>query len=263
MLVNRESAEAVPAFVAADADGPALPRTLMLAMNDGVVQYNLVNGAGPVLGDAETGPPAAMWDRLDPIVTALTSGRGGDEVEQLAGYAVRYVVLDRHNRNAGIAALLDSEPGLRRIANSDGEALWRVSGVTARVRTIDAEGNGVLVPANASLDPLVATEVPAGTGNTLSIGEMPDAQWRASVNGEALDTGQVSEAAPVGWSQVFDLGSRAGELDVAYDGAARSRWMWIQLVVVLFLVVLALPSRRLIDPDPDTDEPQTVEEVTA
>jgi hypothetical protein len=67
----------------------------------------------------------------------------------------------------------------------------------------------------------------------------------------ALPTVQAPE--PEAWSQSFLIPAGAQPVTVTFDTGARDRWLWFQLFVFLTLVVLALPQRRVLDPDPDDD----------
>ena len=162
---------------------PQAPRTLVIADDSaGRVRYSLLNGAGPILGDAETGPPAAAWEALDPYVAAMVSGRGGDEIEMLAGYGIRYVVL-APGASTELVPTLDGEPGLRRLSSSDGEVLWRVAGVTSRARLVTEEKQtplGVAAEGTTTADPYLDQALPEGTGvRTLVTGVALDGAWRA------------------------------------------------------------------------------------
>ncbi len=259
-FLTREPASPLPAFVAADSESAQAPRTLVLATDvAGRVRYSLLNGTGPQLGDAETGPPAAVWEGLDPLVAALASGRGGDEVQALAGYGVRYVVMAPGSLPELIPTL-DSEPGLRRLSSSGGEVLWRISGVTTRARVVQEGGPepiGIAPEGTLSADPYVEQLMPDGTGErALVAGVSPDAGWQAVLlggNGTRTPLAPVTVAGLLDWSTAFSLPEGAPEVEVWFDGTNRQRWLWLQLVVLLALVILALPERRREDPDPDLD----------
>lgn len=255
IVVRKAPAEAVPAFVAADAESPQAPRTLMLTDNrSGLVQYTLINGAGPSLGDAETGPPASAWEALDPYVAAVVSGRGGDEIEALAGYGIRYVLL-APGSSRDLIPTLDGEPGLRRLSSSGGEVLWRVAGVTSRARVVaeDKQTPVGLSSAGTSTDPYLDQPLPDGSGTrSLAIGTLVDDGWQAETSdGTAL----AATAGPglLDWAQAFDVPAGAPEVTVRFDDGPRTRWLWLQALVLAVLVVLALPARRRDDPDPDVD----------
>lgn len=259
--VRKSPASSVPAFVAADAESAQAPRTLVLAADvAGRITYSLLNGAGPVLGDAETGPPAAAWQALDPYVAAMTSGRGGDEIEALAGYGIRYVLL-AGGTSTDLVPTLDGEPGLRRLSNSEGQTLWRVAGVTSRARVVAGDKQtpvGVAAEGTLTADPYLDQPLPDGTGpRVLVTGAALDGSWRAVTTDGA---GAVATLAPVAgpgllaWSQGFEVPEGTPQVTVTFDDTDRSRWLWIQLVILLVLVVLALPERRRVDPDPDLDD---------
>jgi hypothetical protein len=251
----------VPAFVAADSESSQAPRTLVLDDdNAGRVRYSLLTGPGLQLGDAETGPPVADWEKLDPYVAAMASGRGGDEIEALAGYGVRYVVLAQGTSQA-LVPTLDGEPGLRRLSSSGGEVLWRVSGTTSRARIV-ADGKptpvGLAENGQVAADPYIDQAMPDGSGKRVLVtGAAQDSGWRAvavSASGETTDLTAVPGPGVLAWSQGFDVPAGSPRISVTFDGNARSLWLWLQLLVLAVLVVLALPERRRLDPDPDVDE---------
>lgn len=256
LVVRRAPASSFPAFVAADAQSPQAPRTLVLEqVPDGPVRYSLINGAGLTLGDAETEPPASVWTALDGIVAAMASGRGGDEIRALDGYGVRYVLLS-NTGSRELVPTLDAEPGLRRLSTSGGEVLWRVSGVTSRARVASAASAaplGLASNGTQTADPYLDQRLPDGQASrVLAVGATLDPGWRATVDGQDLPSG----AGPglLSWSQSFQVPAGTPEVRVWFDDAARARWLWWQGIVLVVLVVLALPSRRRIDPDPDFDD---------
>ena len=269
-FVKKEPASPLPAFVAADSESAQAPRTLVLATDvAGRVRYSLLNGTGPLLGDAEVGPSAAEWERLDPLVAALASGRGGDEVEGLAGYGVRYVVMAPGSLPE-LVPTLDGEPGLRRLSSSGGEVLWRISGVTTRARVLQQGGQepiGIAPEGARTADPYIDQIMPDGTGERAVLaGVSADASWQASVvedDGRRTPLAAVTVAGAYDWSQAFILPEGAPQIEVRYDGSTRSVWMWLELIVLLGLVVLALPERRRADPDPDLDHDDSLPEGAA
>ena len=265
--LRKAPASAVPAFVEADALGPQAPRTLVIREDaEGRVQYNLINGAGPMLGDADVSPGSEVWERIDPLVSALASGRGGDEVAALAGYGVRYVLVSA-GTSAEMIPLLDGAPGLRRLSTAGGETLWSIGGVTTRARVVAGEEEiGVdvaqrpLLDPNALLpvDPYVEGPAPQTTGaRTFVVGASADSRWRATAVG-ATDSAQglvaVSPSGLLDWSAAFVVPDGQQVLTVWFDDQSRGRWLWIQAAILFVLIVLALPSRQQRrDPDADAD----------
>jgi hypothetical protein len=248
---------AVPAFVAADSVSPQAPRTLVLRQDSaGRVRYSLIDGAGPRLGDADVAPPAAVWVPIDALVADLTSGRGGDEVVGLSAYGVRYVLLAA-GTSADLIPVLDGEPGLRRLSSADGEVLWRISGTTSRARIIAAEEQssiGLANGADLTGSPYIDQPLPEGSGpRALVVGAIPDSRWRAVWTDPATQvvTGlpAVTVEGPSGWSQAFLTPEGSPSVMVEFDHSNRSRWLWIQLGVLIALIILALPSRKRTDLD--------------
>ena len=260
--VRRAPATSVPAFVAADSDSAQAPRTLVIDDDvAGRVSYALLNGPGPELGDAETGPPASDWEVLDPYVAAMASGRGGHEIEALAGYGIRYVVL-APGTSRELIPTLDAEPGLRRLSSSGGEVLWRVAGTTSRARVIAADKQtpvGLAENGRVSADPYIDQAMPDGSGvRILVTGAAVDGGWHAvavSADGTRTDLEAVAGPKLLDWSQGFVVPDGAPQVVVSFDSSSRQRWLWLQGLVLLALIVMALPERRREDPDPDIDDP--------
>lgn len=253
--LRRGDPAVLPPFVVAEAIGPQAPRTLILRESAaGSVAYTLINGTGPSLGDAEVQPPAEVWVPVDALVSGLVSGRGGNEAEGLARYAVRYVVLDRQSGDATMSSLvrtLDSVTGLRRLAGQEGEVLWKVDGDTSRVLQSSADDvSSVPVIDVASADPFVAGPLPLGGAGALSLAQTSDQGWRATIAGAPL-------AAVDGDLQSFEVPASAGAQDdvvVEFDGGWRARWLWVQGLLLVVVVVLALPGRRRADDDDAADD---------
>lgn len=259
--LRRAPATAVPAFVAADSESAQAPRTLVLDSDRaGRVTYALVNGPSPLLGDAETSPPAEVFQALDPYVAAMASGRGGDEIEVLAGYGVRYVLLSQ-GAPRDIIPVLDGEPGLRRLSSAGGEVLWRVAGTTSRARVVGPDGQtpvGIAPAGTVTANPYFAQALPEGAGDRLLVlGVSVDNDWDAVLlapDGSRTDLAAIAAPGLLGWSKAFSVPAGTPVIEVAFDDSARGRWLWLQGIVLLVLIVVALPERRRTDPDPDLDD---------
>jgi hypothetical protein len=253
----------VPAFVAAEAESPQAPRTLVLRQDRaGRVTYSLVNGDGPVLGQADVNPPAEVWDELNPAVAALAAGLGGPEVEILAGYGVRFVLLAA-GTSSDLIPTIDAEPGLRRLATAQGEILWRVAGVTSRARVVTDDSSlplGVVDPLAVTTDPYLDQPLPDGAGErALVVGATPTTGWIAlrSDTGEQLPN--LTARSPYEWSAAFQAPEGPVPVTIRFDDGSRTTWLFIQAVVVFGLIILALPARqrRVYDDDEEPTELMT------
>lgn len=275
-VLQRAPAIDVPAFVAAEANGPQAPRTLILS-DDGLgrVSYTLLGGSALMLGAAETPPPASVWEPIDDFVADLASGRGGGEVDALRSYGVRYVKLTPESSRSIVPAL-DSEPGLRRLASAEGEVLWRISGVTSRAQVLDVDtATAEFVPTAVELaqpgtvatDPYLDTVLPVAAdvepgSRVLWIGASSQAGWSAQAGGELLAPADLPE--PLDWSAAFVVPVESADVVVSasFDSGPRQLWLAVQGIVIVALIILALPERRVVDPDPDDfDTPEAAGEV--
>ncbi|WP_127355055.1 glycosyltransferase family 2 protein [Actinacidiphila soli] len=246
--VERRDSTQVPAFVAEESATSDQPRTLVLNGTPAKVSYALVRGAGARLGDAELAASAGADTRLSKIVANLVAGSGADQAGQLGGYAVRYVFV-RGNATRSMSRTLDSTPGLSRLSQADGSALWRVDNNVSRITIVDKAGVSTAV---ASGKVEAHTTIPAGTdGRVLRVADTAAPGWTATLDGRTLTATTVD-----GWAQGFELPTTGGKLDLTYeDPFTHVLWLWIQGFLAIVLVVMALPGRRReIDDDiPEAD----------
>ncbi|MFZ3570168.1 glycosyltransferase [Streptomyces sp. BH097] len=252
--VERRDPVQVPAFVAEEAGTRDQARTLVMDGSTGDVSYSLVRGAGARLGDGELTEAAGENAKLDKVVANLVAGSGADQADQLGGFAVRYVLV-RGGAPREMSRVLDATPGLTRLSQQDGTALWRVDRQVARAVVLPKAGVGStaedVVPVAAGPVEL-HTKVPRGdNGRILRLADQAAEGWTATLNGSELPKTTVD-----GWAQGFALPASGGTLDVTYDAPiTHTLWMWAQGALALVLVVLALPGRRENVDDDLPDEP--------
>ncbi|MDT0382360.1 glycosyltransferase [Streptomyces sp. DSM 42041] len=267
--LTRRSPVQVPAFVAEESNTEDQARTLVLdgeeggdATATGQVSYAVVRGSGARLGDADLAAAAGRDTRFDETVAHLVAGSGAEQTRRLGDYAVAYVLV-REGAPRQLSRTLDATPGLTRLSQEDGSALWRVDAEVARIRIVpgeekSGEGDGtgaapepVLVPAG----PVEAhTDLPSGPdGRVLRVADRADTGWRATLDGRELTAVTVD-----GWAQGFELPAGGGRLDLTYETPlTHTVWLWTQAALVLVVLVLALPGRRR-DVDDDLPEEDTV-----
>ncbi|MES4892879.1 glycosyltransferase [Streptomyces sp. NPDC096012] len=251
-LERRDPAQ-VPAFVAEDSAGGDRARTLVLDSDSTArVRYALVRGSGARLGDAELTAADGENPRLAKVVANLVAGSGADQADELGGFAVRYVLVHK-GAPREITRILDATPGLARLSQQDGSALWRVDQEVSRAAIVPAGGSGKAQPVTAG--PVeIHTTIPAGSGGrVLRLADAVSDGWTATLDGRPLTRTTVD-----GWAQGFQLSSSGGRLDVVHDAPlGHTAWLWVQGALAVVLVVLALPGRRR-DVDDDLPEEQPV-----
>lgn len=254
--VERRDPVQVPAFVAEESGTRDQARTLVLDSRSAAqVGYTLVRGSGARLGDAELASAGGENKKLDKVVANLVAGSGADQADELGGFAVRYVLV-RKGAPREVSRVLDATPGLTRLSQQDGSALWRVNRQVSRAAIVPASGEPQSIAAGAVE---VHTTVPTGAdGRVLRLADSADPGWTATLDGKPLTRTTVD-----GWAQGFELPSGGGRLDVAFDAPlTHTAWLWAQGALALVLVVLALPGRRR-DVDDDLPEERAVPDQDA
>ncbi|MEI7032500.1 glycosyltransferase [Streptomyces pratensis] len=254
--LERRDPVQVPAFVAEESTTRDQPRTLVLGgASPDSVAYSLVRGSGARLGDGELTEAVGGNSHLDKVVANLVAGSGADQGGQLSGFAVRYVLV-RDGAPRQMSRVLDATPGLSRLSQLDGSALWRVDRQVARVMIAPASGEGEHLPVGSG--PVEAhSEIPAGeAGRVLRIADAADAGWHATLDGAPLPRRTVD-----GWAQGFELPADGGRLDLTYEAPlTHTAWIWAQAGLAVLLVIMALPGRRR---DIDDDLPEEALAVAA
>ena len=261
--VTRRNPAQVPAFVAEESSTRDQARTLVLdgtgSGTDIGVSYMLVRGSGARMGDGDLAQAAGDDPRLAKVVAHLVAGSGADQTGVLGSYAVRYVLV-RDGAPRQLSRVLDATPGLTRLSQEDGSALWRVEGDSvARVTVVPPQreqgGRGEEPPVPVAAGPVeVHTDLPDGPeGRVLRLADAASDGWRATLDGRPLPRTTVD-----GWAQGFELPAHGGRLDVTYETPlSHTLWVWTQAFLLLVTVVLALPGRRR-EVDDDLPEAETV-----
>ncbi|MFF6983627.1 glycosyltransferase family 2 protein [Streptomyces sp. NPDC008343] len=258
--LERRDPVQVPAFVAEESGTRDQARTLVLDSESSAhVGYMLVRGSGARLGDAELAAADGENTKLDKIVANLVAGSGADQADQLGAFAVRYVLVHK-GAPREVTRVLDATPGLSRLSEQNGSALWRIDRQVSRAAIV-AAGSGAGEPQPVAAGPVeIHTTIPSGAeGRVLRLADSADDGWTATLDGKPLTATTVD-----GWAQGFELPAGGGKLDVTYDDPiGHSAWLWAQGFLALVLVVMALPGRRRDIDDDLPDEPVVPAEAMA
>ncbi|NGO14995.1 glycosyltransferase [Streptomyces sp. HC44] len=245
--LERRDPVQVPAFVAEESGTRDQARTLVLDSDSTArVGYTLVRGSGARLGDGELAAADGENKKLDSVVANLVAGSGADQADQLGGFAVRYVLVHQ-GAPREVSRVLDATPGLSRLSQQDGSALWRVDRQVSRAAIVPESGD----PQPIAAGPVeLHTKIPSGAdGRVLRLADTADEGWTATLDGKPLTRTTLD-----GWAQGFELPIDGGRLDVVFDApAVHTGWLWAQGALAVVLVVLALPGRRR---DVDDDLPE-------
>ncbi|ODA72120.1 hypothetical protein APS67_003764 [Streptomyces sp. AVP053U2] len=256
--LERRDPVQVPAFVAEESGTRDQARTLVLDSDSAArVDYVLVRGSGARMGDAEIAAASGVNTGLDKVVANLVAGSGADQADQLGGFAVRYVLV-HPGAPREVTRVLDATPGLTRLSQQAGGALWRVDQNVARATIVPAKGDEGEPRAVAAGPVGISTEIPDGAqGRVLRLADAAAEGWTATLDGEPLTRTTVD-----GWAQGFQLPAAGGQLAVTYeDPFTHTVWLWAQGLLAVVLVVLALPGRRRDVDDDLPEEPAVPDEA--
>lgn len=274
--LHRAGASALPLFTLDAARTDPRQRLLLLQtpVAGGSVSYRLQRIQGAGLGAEDLREDRATGALVSRLVADLASARGTDAAEALATFHVRYVALERggaaSDRAADrLAAVLDTQPALSRVAVPGTILLWRLLVPSARLQLLSgalAAAASRPAPADAPLGrgPALAvirasppvrltaglegatTRVPTGSGRRLLVlADSADPRWRATLDGRPLQAARAW-----GWAQAFTVPTGSGGpgvLRVSYDNSTRDRWLWGQLGALVIVLVLAAPGVRRTD----------------
>lgn len=221
------------------------PRTLILTSGGrGAVDYVVVRGDQPRLGEERLMPEPRTREVMDRAVAELTVGQGGDQMHVLADLGVMYVLYPRPRVGAPsdvtMVDTLDGTPGLERRSLSRHYALWRLDTPTGALRVLSESGvESETLTVEGSGEEMTA-EVPDGdTGRRLALAESADSGWRATLDGVEL-TPVSTENGTQSWA----LPVQGGQVHVRHTDHVHTAWSLAQGAMFLVVAVLAAPGVR-------------------
>jgi len=255
--------DVLPPAAAAEAEGPAAARTLVVRVDrtaPGTVRWTLARSAGPRLGDdsaalaaRRVGSARPETDRVAPVLGALLAGGSRDVRERLADLGVGSVLVTAPVP-AEVTLALDASPGLVRMSQSATGVLWRVDlpagrgGATRPVGAWLVDG-GTRVAVAMTAGEVDARIPPGAQGRLVRLAERADRGWQATLDGVAL-----APAAGADRAQAFWLPAAGGRLQVRHVAPSAGAIGIVQAgtlaVAVLGLLPLPRVRRRLAPPPP-------------
>ncbi|WP_019608114.1 glycosyltransferase family 2 protein [Nocardiopsis sp. CNS-639] len=221
------------------------PRTLVVtADGEGGVDYLVVRGREPRLGEEHLVPESGIRGAMDRAVAELTVGQGGDQMYTLADFGIQYVLYPRP-RISGPADVtmvdtLDGTPGLERQSLSRHYALWRLAAPTGALRVVSEDGvEAEVLAVRGDADEVSAPVPEGGTGRRLALAEAADSGWRASLDGVELDPVPTQNG-----TQAWALPVEGGDLRVWHTDYVHAAWLLTQGILLTVVAVLAAPGVR-------------------
>src|SRR5699024_10971361 len=248
--VIARAAPIVPgALESLSADGTG-PRTLVVnTAEDGAVDYTVVRGREPQLGEEGIVPESRAREVMDRAVAELSAGQGGDQLHTLIDHGIQYVLYPGPEvgmpSDATMVDVLDGTPGLTRQSLSDHYGLWRVAEETGALRGVPEEGiDGSALEVDGSADDMTAHVGEGTAGGRLGLAEPADDSWRATLDGT-----EITSVATENGTQAWDLPVHGGELRVWYTDHVHTAWVITQAGLFLVVTVIAAPGVRTEEED--------------
>lgn len=243
--VASDAPATVPGALESRSDDGTAPRALVVAPDDeGNVDYTVVRGREPHLGEEAIVPDEEGRAGMDRAVAELSAGQGGDQLHTLLDHGVQYVLYPRPEEagpaRATMVDVLDGTPGLDRQSLSVHYGLWRVSEDTGALRVVPEGGlDAAALPVEGSAGEMTAEVEQGPTDRRLALAEPADGSWKATLDGQEL-SGTTSENG----TQTWDLPVDGGQVRVWHSDPVHTAWMITQGVLLLVVAVLAAPGVR-------------------
>ena len=229
-LVHSNEATVVPEFVSALNTTPARPKTLVLSTAGNFPTYFVSRGDPLSLGDADVATP--LPDDLQAAIEQIETSAGINTGKTLGVYGIHYLFAKSPVPNS-LARTIDGSGGFTRMSATGSGIVWRITGAYPRVMLSTPANKNYLIP-SANIGATGAVQ----TGGVIFLAEKFDPHWKLLLNGNSVPLSRSDLG-----TLMFHL-PRPGALSVLYDGTLHRALLSLQLLTLIFVVVMALPSGR-------------------
>ena len=246
----------LPAFIASDAEQVGPFRVLVLADEQGVVQWDLTGPSGPTMASYGLTMPTGLTSLVDDSIGDIMGGADPGAAGRLGLANVRYVVVPAAALSDALDAALGAQLDLEPQPVAEG-AVYRVASWLPRASLVSERTAAIVaargeVPPNIEATALRPVGGEAGTyrgevsgASSVLVAEVADDGWEARAGGRRL------RLDPLAGLVRFDVPADADQVTVTY--ARQGRWatlMTFQLLMVLLTISLVLRPPRFAEPEP-------------
>ncbi|MBW3620644.1 MAG: glycosyltransferase [Actinobacteria bacterium] len=237
---------ALPAFIAVEESGAGDFRVLVLADEDGVVEWDVTGPGGPTMASYGVPVPRRFVDAIRADIEDVVSGADPGAAGRLGLFNIRYVVVPEAGRTPELSQVLGDQLDLEPQPVAEGEVL-RVTGWLPRATFLPAEAVDTVVRRGEVSRG--SQEVPllrdgraarfvgeAGGPGSILVSEIATTAWEARADGRPL------ELATQDGLLRFDVDGAADELVVEHAHQAR-RSVLVGVQLLVFLIALSLMLR--------------------
>ena len=229
-LVRTDNEQVIPAFISDLATTNEKPKTLVVRKNQDQVKYFISRGSDLIIGDPDVSTRTP--EIVHKSVVDLFNGIGASSSQVLGSYGIQYIFM-KDPADPALVRTIDGIGGFTRSSSTKDGVIWKVNNAKARIVFKNSSGKfSTINSTDKSANGYVSSD------GFVIVAEKYDPSWKLLLNGRNVPLEKNEFGQPV-----FKI-DQPGEILVTHDGTARRGWISIQLIVILSVVILALPSGR-------------------
>jgi GT2 family glycosyltransferase len=229
-LVRTDNEQVIPAFISDLATTNEKPKTLVVRKNQDQVKYFISRGSDLIIGDPDVSTQTP--EIVHKSVVDLFNGIGASSSQVLGSYGIQYIFM-KDPADPALVRTIDGIGGFTRSSSTKDGVIWKVNNAKARIVFKNSSGKfSTINSTDKSANGYVSSD------GFVIVAEKYDPSWKLLLNGRNVPLEKNEFGQPV-----FKI-DQPGEILVTHDGTARRGWISIQLIVILSVVILALPSGR-------------------
>jgi hypothetical protein len=228
-LVRANQEQVIPAFITDIASTNEKPKTLVIRKNSEKLQYFITRGEDLKLGDPDIASktPAQVHNSIVDLVNGIGSNSG----KLLGLYGIQYVFM-KNPADAGLVRTIDGIGGFTRSSATKDGVVWKINNAHARVTYLNNKGQYFPINFSDSSISYVPEE------GVIILAEKYDKAWELLLEGKLIRADENQYGLPV-----FKIPSK-GNISLVHNGTNRRAWVSLQLIVIITVIILALPSGR-------------------
>ena len=228
-LVKANQEEVIPAFITDLASTNEKPKTLVIRKSTKQLQYFVTRGEDLKLGDPDIASKTP--EQVHNSIVDLVNGIGANSSRILGFYGIQYIFM-KNPADAGLVRTIDGIGGFTRSSATKDGVVWKVNNSLARVTYLNNKGK--YFPLN--LDESSIAYAP-GEG-VIILAEKFDKHWELLLEGKLIHAVENQYGLPE-----FKIPDK-GNISLVHNGTSRRAWVSLQLIVIITVIILALPSGR-------------------
>jgi GT2 family glycosyltransferase len=228
-LVKAHQEKVIPAFITDLASTNEKPKTLVIRKSPNQLQYFITRGEDLKLGDPDIASKTPV--QVHNSIVDLVNGIGANSGRVLGFYGIQYIYM-KNPADAGLVRTIDGIGGFTRSSATKDGVVWKVNNSLARVTYLNTKGKYFPINLNDASNAYVPGE------GLIILAEKFDKHWELLLDGKLIKANENLYGLPE-----FKIPSK-GNISLVHNGTSRRAWVSLQLIVIITVIILALPSGR-------------------